>query len=741
MSTGTAATDAVTARRTRRPRRVDPGSPAAFLTSAGGVQPGYRVPPFTDGLVPRAALVERLLDSGNVPLALIVAPPGYGKSTLLAEWAAADERPFIWFTLRPDDRDAIAVAAAILQGLVEMGCRDRPDRRFVLVLDDAHTASPAALRSVVTGLLDQLGEGSQIALASRTEPALPIGRLRAHRCLVEVRTSDLAMSPAEAAALLRSAGLELDFSGVQTLLRRTEGWPVGLYLAALSLRGASDIAARLKTLGGDDRLIAEYFRDELLHGLSPERRGFVIRTAVLEDLAGPLCDAVLDQTGSAATLAELARGNLMLVALDHSDVRFRWHRLFREMLRAELRRREPGLEGRLHGRASAWLQRHGDVEGAIGHAVAAGDAARAGDLLLTHVARYLAQGRNEIVAEWLNHFTPSQITDSAPLALVAAHSCLMSGNLDQARRWGRVATAVTGRVPAGTSPSLEAGIAVIEAAATATGALHMAQAATRGYDLDSEPGPWRAMSCLLRGIAEYLIGNRVSAQGWLEEGAQRSGAELPGTASLCLAQLAVMAIDDDDWESAGELADQAAEIVQAPRLAACPIAALVFATSAATRARRGRVDESKRDLLQAVDLLAALGDFIPWYGAQTRIVLARAAVGLADSVRARSWLAQASRLARRAPDAVTFQPGLEQVWAHIDTLAESALSGPSSLTIAELRVLRFLPSHRTFREIAERLDVSVNTVKTQAHAIYGKLNAASRSEAVARAASAGLLGS
>ncbi len=740
MSTGTAATDAVTARRTRRPRRVQAGSPAGFRTSAGGVAPGYRAPPFTAGLVPRAALVEQLLDSSHVPLVLIVAPPGYGKSTLLAEWAAADERPFMWLTLRPGDRDAIAVAAAIQGALAEMGCLDRPDRRFVLVLDDAHTIPAAALRSVTTSLLDQLGEGSQIALASRSEPALPVGRLRAHRSLVELRTSDLAMSPAEAAALLRLAGLELDFTAVQALWRRTEGWPVGLYLAALSLGGEPDFHARLENFGGDDHLIAEYVRDELLHGLAPQLRSFLIRTAVLEELSGPLCDAVLEQPGAAATLAQLARSSLMLVALDHNDVRFRWHHLFRQMLRAELRRCQPGLEPRLHGRASTWLQRHGDTDGAIGHAVAAGDVDRAGDLLWANVAHYLAQGRNEIVKRWLSGFTPGQITESAPLALVTAHSHLMNGDLDEARHWGRVATAADERLPRGATPSLQAGIAIIEAAATGTGARHMEQAARRAYDLDPDPGPWRPMACLLHGIAEYLTGDRVSAQQRLQDGAQRSGADSPSTASLCLAQLAMMAIDEDDWESAAELADRAAEIVQAPLLSTYPVSALVFAASAATRARQGRTDEAKRDLGHAINLLAALRDFIPGYGAQTRIVLARAALGLADTVRARSWLAEASRLARRTPDAVIFAPGLDRVWAEVDTLAETALSGPAALTIAELRVLRFLPSHRTFREIAERLDVSVNTVKSQAHAIYGKLNAASRSEAVARASSAGLLG-
>ena len=163
------------------------------------------------------------------------------------------------------------------------------------------------------------------------------------------------------------------------------------------------------------------------------------------------------------------------------------------------------------------------------------------------------------------------------------------------------------------------------------------------------------------------------------------------------------------------------------------MSALVYAAMAAVRAKQGRVDEAKRDLRQGIELMALLGDFLAWYGAQASLLLAHAALWLADIVGARTLLAQASRLARKVPDAVIFERWFTEAWAHMDTLAETSLAGPSSLTIAELRVLRFLPSYRSFREIAELLGVSANTVKSQAHAVYRKLGAASRSEAVARA--------
>ncbi|HEY1511606.1 MAG TPA: hypothetical protein VGF93_21535, partial [Solirubrobacteraceae bacterium] len=277
-------------------------------------------------------------ESRESKLVLIVAPAGYGKSTLLAEWAHSDERPFVPITA--DDAGELLPA--------------RSDHPFVAMLDDAHTIPAQALREMVTTLLARLQPGSQLVLASRTEPALAIGRLRANRALTEVRAEDLAMTPAEAATLLRLAGLELDFESVRALYRRTEGWPAGLYLAALSLRGQADVSAGLARFDGADHLVAEYLRDEFLAPLSRKRARLVIHSSVLEDLSGPLCDAVLEQTATGGTLADLARSNLMLVPLDPSHERFRWHGLFKAMLRSELRRTEPAAEAGLHDRASSW---------------------------------------------------------------------------------------------------------------------------------------------------------------------------------------------------------------------------------------------------------------------------------------------------------------------------------------------------------------------------------------------------
>lgn len=268
----------------------------------------------------------------------------------------------------------------------------------------------------------------------------------------------------------------------------------------------------------------------------------------------------------------------------------------------------------------------------------------------------------------------------------------------------------------------------------------MAERALEAARSESQDSLWRPLCSLLAGVGRHLGGERTAAEFLLDEAIALCGSSAPTLASLCLAQRAMVAIECSDWELAADLTDRASLMVAEWRIETDPMMAIVFSAAAASRAHEGRVDEAKRDLHRGIDLLASLSDFVPWYGAEARILLAHASLWLADVVRARTLLAEASRFARKTSGAVIFSEWFDHAWAYMDRLAETSLAGPSSLTIAELRILRFLPSHRSFREIAAQLGVSANTVKTQAHAVYRKLGAASRSEAVAHAIAAGLLG-
>jgi LuxR family maltose regulon positive regulatory protein len=285
-----------------------------------------------------------------------------------------------------------------------------------------------------------------------------------------------------------------------------------------------------------------------------------------------------------------------------------------------------------------------------------------------------------------------------------------------------------------------AGVLIVHAWAGRGGAAKMGQAASQAYELLPDDSPWRASCCLLRGTAALLSGDESEAEIWLQEGAVRGAVLAPDTASLCLAQLSVVAAERAQMQVASDFAQRARVVMAEHELCSTPACALVFAVSASAAMREGRVDEAKAAAARSLTLLHQVDDSLAWFGAEARILLARASLALGQVATARELLADASRLARRTPDVVAFERWFTAAWDQFDAHAETALAGAALLTTAELRVLRFLPTHYSFNEIAQRLHVSSNTVKTHVHAVYRKLDASSRSEAVAHATSAGLLG-
>jgi LuxR family transcriptional regulator, maltose regulon positive regulatory protein len=701
--------------------------------------PKFTAPNARQDLVRRADLLGRLKRERSRPLILLTAPAGYGKTTLLAQWAAESNRPCAWVTLDRADEDAETLASSISTALDTVGIEPGRRRSFVLVLDDAHVVGTEALKTAVLQILDWLPERSQLAVASRREPTLSLGRMRAQRLLLEFSSVDLAMSTVEAGALLAQTGLDPECKPIQSLVRRSEGWPVALELSALSWTRQRALAEP-DQLRGDDRLISEYFRAELLASCRPATQRFLMRSSVLDCLSGPACDAVLGRTGSAHLLGELSTANVPLNPLDSSHESFRLHGLFREMLQTELRRSEPQLARLLHRRASDWYARSGDVERAVDHARRAEDLRRVGELLWKYLHRFLGEGRNDRVQGWLRGVDAERAAGCPELALTAAHSGLALGSAAVAERWARAAAVGLSDAAEEPAASARAGVLIVDAWAARSGARRMGQVATQAYDLLRDDDPWRASCCLLAGSSALLTGDRMLAEPLLEDGARRGEGQAPDAASLCLAQLSMCAIERDDPLVASDFAQTARSIVVSHGLRTTPASALVFAVCAVSAMREGRVDEAKAATSECQDLLARLDDSLAWLSAETRILVARVALGLGHVAQARELLADASRLARRVPDVVVFQGWFDDAWAQFDEQAETTLAGMGSLTTAELRVLRFLPTHYAFHEIAERLHVSSNTIKTHVHAVYRKLDASSRSEAVATATRAGLLG-
>lgn len=691
-------------------------------------------PPMIRGAVRRPRLITPLVEPGAPQLVVLVAPAGCGKTTVLCQWAARDARPFAWLTLDDRDNDATRLITAVTRAVDGVRAEGGAGR-FVLVLDDLHVLhSPEAL-DVLLAIATDLPPEASLALASRAEPSLPLARWRTLRLLTELGPAELAMSDSETSAMLRHAGVELDREEMDAIHRKTEGWSAGVVLAGLVLRkqGGMDEPARFE---GADRLVADYVRDEILRELQPGTRQFVLRTSILETMTDSSCDAVTRRSGSAAVLAELARSNMLFARLDRRGERCRYHPLLAEALRAELRRVSPELELELHRRASAWHNETGDVDSAIRHALAAGEARRAGALAWRGVASAISHGQARLIAQWLDRFSEAQFATIPELALARASWHLVRGEGDLVEHWADAAAAAS---PAERPAPIQAAIAAIRAAAGHQGLRQMRDDAAAAAQLASRNRPCLALCWFIGGVAAHLGGAREEAELGLEEAARCAAVTAPGLHALCLTQLGVLAVERGDWEGAASLVTRARAQVDRFGLGDDATMALVFAGSALVRAQRGRFEDARSDFDIAVRLGTKLTDFAPWYEVELRILLARAALALCDATQAHARLTEATRLIRRVPDAGVLVAWLAETWTRLDGFIASEGQVPCSLTTAELRILRFLPTHLTFREIGEQTHVSPNTVKTQVQAIYRKLDASCRSAAVTRARSLGLV--
>jgi LuxR family maltose regulon positive regulatory protein len=418
---------------------------------------------------------------------LISAPAGFGKTTLLTEWLAAgpagpaDERLTAWLSLdRADNEPAsfwtyvIAALQTVAPGVGESALtllqapQPPPVETvltallndlgaitgdIVLVLDDYHVIDARDVQDAMAFLLDHLPPRLHVVIASRTDPALPLARLRARGELVETRAAELRFTPDEAAAYLNEMmGLELTARDVAALEGRTEGWIAALQLAALSMQGRDDLAGFIAGFTGDDRYVVDYLAEEVLQRQSDRVQTFLLQTSILGRLSGPLCDAVTGQGGGKAMLEALDRGNLFLVPLDDRRRWYRYHHLFADVLQARLLDEQPDQVPDLHQRASAWYQQNGEPAVAIGHALAGGDFERAADLVELEIPAMSRTRQEAMVRGWLE-VIPDEVVRVRPVLSVGFAGALLSvgelegveSRLRDAERWLDVTTGTDAR--------------------------------------------------------------------------------------------------------------------------------------------------------------------------------------------------------------------------------------------------------------------------------------------------------
>jgi LuxR family transcriptional regulator, maltose regulon positive regulatory protein len=442
-------------------------SPAA--TPAGAAMSGQdallatklHVPRPQPGFVPRPRLVQALSQGLARGRALICAPAGFGKTSLLADWARSGGRPVAWLGLDAGDNDPgrfwrYVVAAldqsqpgiagrlgpllgppaprsfeALMTALINELAAQPGQDEVLLVLDDYHLVDAGPVHESVAFLLENLPPGLLLVLSGRTDPPLPLARLRARGQLAELRAAELRFTTEEAAALLSAAaGPVLAEAAVAALTSRTEGWAAGLQLAALSLRGRADAAGFVAAFSGSHRFVLDYLADEVLDGQPGQVRAFLLETSMLERLSGGLCDAVTGRSGSQAMLYHIERAGLFLVPLDEVRGWWRYHHLFADLLRARLEQEQPGRMQELHRAAAVWSDEHDLGDDAVRHALAAGDAAWAARLVERYVDALLRHSEGVTLRRWLSTL-PAEVLRARPrLCLALGFNAVVSGQVE-----------------------------------------------------------------------------------------------------------------------------------------------------------------------------------------------------------------------------------------------------------------------------------------------------------------------
>jgi LuxR family transcriptional regulator, maltose regulon positive regulatory protein len=717
--------------------------------------------------VPRTALVDRLTGS-SAPVVAIVAPPGYGKTTLLAQWQETESRAVSWISLDSGDNDPIVLTTHLATALDRIEPLAPPvfaalsstgtsvistvlprlgaavaamSRPIVLLLDDLHVVNDQVCLDVVAEIAERLPPGSQLAVTSRAVPDIPLARLRARGALAEIGASDLALDAVAARSLMRSAGVDLPDAAVAELTRRTEGWPTGLYLAALSVQARGEDKVQAIAFRGDDRFVADYVRSEILTGLPDDLVRFLVLSAVLDRMCGSLCDAVVRRSGSAGVLRSIERSNLLLVPLDHHREWYRYHHLLRDVLLAELDSGEPGLAPILHRRAADWFEANGFAEEAFHHAHAGGDDDRAAQLLEQLALPLNRTGRLKTMQGWLHQLGEVTIGRHPSLAVLAGWSAALSGDVIGATWWSELAErspVVEAAADGGTSP--DSRLHLLNAMTCRHGVDQMRRDAEIAVRLESERSPWHPPALALQGVALLLTGDLDKADDVLSdavESAERGGAG--PAASIALAERSLLAMGRSDWHAAHRFADRALATVEAGHLQEYMVSSITFAAVARVAVHHGDVAAAKREVIRSQRLRPLLTRAVPWLSVQTMAELARVQFALADRAGAWMLLSDARDIVGRMPDLGVLGEQLGDIQRRLELLRGGDLPGPTALTAAELRLLAYLPTHLSFREIGERLFVSTNTVKTHAISIYRKLGVSSRTDAVVRARDIGLL--
>jgi LuxR family maltose regulon positive regulatory protein len=751
-------------------------------------------PPGIRGAVRRPGLLARLNEHPTARIVLVAAPPGWGKTTLLTDWCATDPQSHAWVSLDSGDNDPVRFWAHVIAALhsavpevvagvpsllrspgIDLTAEVVPalindlarlPEPVTLVLDDYHLIRSEPVVESVVFLVDHLAPPARVVIASRSDPAMPLAKMRARESMVEIRAEELRFTEAETTELLNVVlGLGLTQDEIARLHQRTEGWGAGLRLAGISLQDREDKSGFINTFAGDDRQIADYLVTEVLDGLPDGLRSFLLQTSILERLSAPLCDVVVNRTGSDQVLTEIERATLFLIPLDNNRRWYRYHHLFAELLRYELERSRPGASALRHRRASTWHRANGDIAEAIHHSLQGGDARGAGELIAQHWNTYFNNGLASTVDSWLDRLPPDMVMTDSRLCLTRAWLARHLGRLDQVERWvsaAERASSPRGPLPGGPS-SVESAACLLRA-----GYRHMVGdlagasiAAHRAADLEATgTARWRAVSLATLGANLCWRGAYTEASAPLQQAVRPHEAPANNLAALWAAGcLALIAADHGDIDCARRWITTANDVAARFGLSEYWVASTAALASAhvlersagvgepeprgqaAPRSHNAVRDEAESAAYRALEL-ARRGQ-AQLEQAACLLCLARLRFMSGNVTQARALFDDARQITARCAD-----PGIVgRIRRHTEQTLQLRPNGAGrspanvdcrALTGRERAVLGLLASDLSLREIAGELYVSHNTVKTQARSIYRKLQVSSRDEAVAVARHAAL---
>lgn len=704
----------------------------------------------------RQSLIGGLRSRDDAPLVAITAPAGYGKTTLLQEWADVDDRPVVALALDAADNDPVALARSLATGFVTAGLAPKevidtwgpplspsgPSTSwlprslatvaapFTLLIDDLDVLHDEAALDLIGRLSTHVPAGAQIVLAGRTRPPF-LARRRASGEVIEVGPKDLAIDAGGAAAVFRAAGVEVTDANARLLADRAEGWPAGIYLSALAVRASSETASQARI--GADPFVADYLLREVFEHLPADQQTFLGRAALLDEMCAPLCDHVTGEQGAQAMLRRIEESNLFVIPLDRERTWYRFHKLFRDFLLSEHAGPPSEVEA-MHRRAAEWCHAHGRPEQAVEYLLRAGASDQLGPLLCEVVRPAYLEGRLSTIQRWLDACGAPTIEAFPALAVLAGWIAAMTGRPIDAERWAAVTARFTDAQPSGAGfASFASAAASLRALTCSDGPETMAADAQASVDLEPDWGLWRNTVLWLSGQAHELLGDRDRAQRCYE--ASRRVDLDRGTTPLLVAtvSLATLAMGSDDWGTAADHLDQARGATEMVGPGTYIEGTLFHVAEARLALRDGDAARLATSLRAAMDGRHLATWAVPHGAVRIRLDLARIQLARGDRATTRGLLDEVDAILERRPEVGVLVAEHRELRDRLDaTEVPLALDHGLTLTPAEVRLLPYLSTHLTFAQIAATLFLSRNTIGTQVGSIYRKLGVSSRADAVQR---------